>query len=174
GAPRIAAISDRLWRSHFNGDPSAVGQSIVLNGEAHTIVGVMPAGMRFPSRLTDVWLPLGLYVPTFPADRGAHPGLYAVGALHAGISVARATAEMDAIARRLEKQYPLTNTDHTVSIVPYYEQIVRNIRPALVALVGAVSFVLLIGCANLANMLLARADGRPREGAVRGALRRQR
>ena len=170
GAPRIVVISERLWRSHFNADPSAVGQSITLNGEAHTIVGVMPAGMRFPSRLTDVWLPLGLYVQTFPAARGAHPGLFVVAKLKAGIGVARAVADMDAIALRLEKQYPMSNTDHTVSVVPYYEQIVQNIRPALLALVGAVSFVLLIGCANLANMLLARADGRQREIAIREAL----
>ena len=170
GAPRVAIISDRFWRSHFDPNPSAIGKSIALNGEAHTIVGVMRAGMRFPSRLTDVWLPLGLYVPTFPADRGAHPGLYVVAKLKAGTGVARATADMDAVARRLEKQYPLSNTDHTVSVVPYYEQIVQNIRPALLALVGAVSCVLLIGCANLANMLLARADGRQREVAIREAL----
>jgi putative ABC transport system permease protein len=170
GAPRIVVISERLWTSHFNGDPSAVGKSITLNGEAHTIVGVMPARMRFPSRLTDVWLPLGLYVQTFPADRGVHPGLTVVAKLRPGIGVARAAAEMDAIARRLEKQYPMPNTNHTVSVVPYYEQIVQNIRPALLALVGAVSFVLLIGCANLANMLLARADGRQREIAIREAL----
>ena len=170
GAPRIVVVSERFWRSHFAGDPAAVGRTIVLDGETHTIVGVMPAGMRFPSRLTDVWLPLGLLVGTFPPDRGAHPGLFAVAKLKPGIGVARAAADMDAIARRLEKQYPMSNTDHTVSVEPYYEQIVRNIRPALFALVGAVAFVLLIGCANLANMLLARADCRQREIAIRGAL----
>jgi putative ABC transport system permease protein len=170
GAPRIAVVSERFWRSHFAGDPAAVGKMIVLDGETHTIVGVMPAGMRFPSRTTDVWVPLGLFVGTFPADRGAHPGLFAVAKLKPGIGVARATADMDAIARRLEKQYPASNTDHTVSVEPYYEQIVQNIRPALLALIGAVTCVLLIGCANLANMLLARADGRQREIAIREAL----
>ncbi len=170
GAPRMAVVSDRFWRSHLNGDPAAVGKSITLNGEAYDIVGVMPAEMRFPSRLTDVWLPLGLYVQTFPSDRGAHPGLSAVARLRPGISVERATADMDAIARRLEQQYPMSNTDHTVSVEPYYEQIVKNIRPALLALAGAVGFVLLIGCANLANLMLARADARQREIAIREAL----
>jgi putative ABC transport system permease protein len=170
GAPRIAVVSERFWRSHFAGDPAALGRTIMLDGEPHTIVGVMPAGMRFPSRLTDVWLPLGRFVPTFPPDRGAHPGLFAVAKLKAGISAQRAASDMDAIARRLEQQFPMSNTDHTVSVEPYYEQIVRNIRPALLALSGAVALVLLIGCANLANMLLARSDSRLREIAIREAL----
>ena len=170
GAPRVAIVSEGFWRSHFASDPAAVGKTIVLDGETHTIVGVMPAGMRFPSRLTDVWLPLGWFVGTFPPDRGAHPGLFAVAKLKPGVGVARAAADMDAIARRLERQYPLSNTDHTVSVEPYYQQIVQNVRPALLALIGAVSCVLLIGCANLANMLLARADSRQREVAIREAL----
>src|SRR5204863_3168585 len=87
-----------------------------------------------------------------------------------GIGAQRAATEMDAIARRLEQQYPMSNNDHTATVQPYYEQIVQNIRPALLALSGAVAFVLLIGCANLANLLLARADGRQREIAIREAL----
>jgi putative ABC transport system permease protein len=170
GAPRVAVVSERFWRSHLDADASAIGRTIMLDGEPHIVVGVMPAGMRFPSRTTDVWLPVGLFVPTFPADRGAHPGLFAVAKLKTGIGVARASADMDAIARRLERQYPMSNTDHTVSIEPYYEQIVQNIRPALLALSGAVAFVLLIGCANLANLMLARADTRQREMAIREAL----
>ncbi len=170
GPPRVTVVSERFWRSHLGGDASAVGRTLVLDGEPHTVVGVMPAGMRFPSRTTDVWLPVGLFVSTFPADRGAHPGLFGVAKLKPGIGVARAAADMDAIARRLEQQYPISNTDHTVSLEPYYEQIVQNIRPALLALSGAVAFVLLIGCANLANLMLARADTRQREMAIREAL----
>jgi len=169
-APRVAIVSERLWRSHFGGDPSAIGGTIVLNDEPYTIVGVMPAGMRFPSRGTDVWVPLGVFIRTFPPDRGAHPGLAAVGKLKRGVPVERAAAEMDAIARRLERQYPMSNADHTVSLTPYAEQIVQNIRPALVTLACAVLFVLLIVCANLANLMLARADGRHRELAIREAL----
>jgi putative ABC transport system permease protein len=170
GAPRIVVVSDRFWRSHFNADAAAVSRSVVLDGEPYTIVGVMPAEMRFPSRLTDVWLPLGLFVPTFPAARGNHPGLTVVAKLKPAVNVDRAAGDMDAIARRLEQQYPASNTDHTVSVQPYYEQIVANIRPALVTLSVAVLFVLMIGCANLANLVFARSDARQREIAIREAL----
>jgi putative ABC transport system permease protein len=169
-AERTAIISDRLWRSRFNADPTLLGRTITLDNQTHTVVGIMPPGMRFPSRLTDVWLPLGLFVDTFPTERGAHPGLTVVAKLKPGVSVERASANMDAIARRLEQQYPMSNTDHTVTVTPYYEQIVRNIRPALLTLIAAVVFVLLIGCANLANLMLAKADGRQREVAIRAAL----
>src|SRR5262249_9816445 len=170
GAPQVAVLSERLWRSHFGGDAGVVGKTITLNGEAHTIVGIMPESMRFPSRVTDVWLPLGLFAAAFPLDRGAHPGLYAVARLKRGVTIERASADMDAIARRLEKQFPISNTDHTVAGPAYYEQIVPNVRPALLACIGAVTFGLLIGCANLANLMLARADSRQREIAIREAL----
>src|SRR5438132_11881505 len=129
GAARVAVVSDRFWRAHFNADPAAAGKSVVLDGQSHTVVGVMPPDMRFPSRLTDVWLPLGLVVQTFPSARGAHPGLTVIAKLKPRVAAARAAADMDAIARRLEQQYPMSNTDHTVSVQPYYDLIVENIRP---------------------------------------------
>ena len=169
-AARVALISERLWRGRFNADPAMLGRPLVLNGEPHTVVGIMPPGMRFPSRLTDVWLPLGPLVPTLPVARGVHPGLYAVGKLKPGETFDRAVADMDTIARRLEQQYPDSNRDVAVAMIPYYEQIVQNIRPTLMVLLGAVVCVLLIACANLANLMLARSERRQRDIAVRRAL----
>lgn len=170
GSPRIAIISERLWRGRFNADPGLVGRTAVLNNEPHVIVGVMPPGMRFPSRLTDVWLSLGPFIPTFPPSRGSHPGLFAVAKLKPGVSFDRAVADMDTVARRIGAEYPETNKNLAAFMVPYYEQIVRGIRPTLFVLLGAVGFVLLIGCANLANLMLARSERRQREIAVRSAL----
>ena len=170
GAAPIAIISDRLWRGRFNADPAILTRAVLLNNEPHTIVGVMPPAMRFPSRLTDVWLPLGPVVKTFPNERGAHPGLTAVGKLKAGASFDRASTDMETIARRLALQYPDSNRDLSVAMIPYYEQIIRNIRPTLLVLLGAVGFVLLITCANVANLTLARSERQQRDIAVRRAL----
>jgi putative ABC transport system permease protein len=159
-----------MWRSRFNADPATVGRTLILNNEPYTVVGIMPAGMRFPSRMTDVWLPIGLAIGTFPQSRGAHPGLFGLARLKAGQTFERAVAEMDTIARRIEQQHPDTNKDVAVNLVPYYEQIVQNIRPTLLVLLGAVGFVLLIACASLANLMLARSEQRQRDIAVRRAL----
>jgi putative ABC transport system permease protein len=169
-APRVVIVSERLWRTRFDADPQMVGRAILLNGEPHTVVGVMPPEMRFPSRLTDVWLPLGPVVPSLPTARGAHPGLIAVAKMKPGVTLERAVVDMDTIARRLEQQYPDSNSNLGVELTLYFEQIVRNIRPTLLTLLGAVAFVLIIACANLANLLLARSERRQRELAVRRAL----
>src|SRR5439155_20529182 len=142
GTDRVAVISERLWRSHFNADAGIVGRALTLNGQPHVIVGIMPMSMRFPSRLT-VWLPLGLFGRTFP-PRGAHPGLQGVGKMKPGVSVEQAMADMDTVARRIEQQYPDSSKNLAVRITPYYEQVVENIRPALLVLIAAVAFVLLI------------------------------
>ena len=170
GSARVVVISERLWRHRFDADPGILGRAIVLNDEPHEVVGVMPPGMRYPSRLTDAWLPFGAIIPTLPVSRGAHPGLFAIGKLRPGVPFERAVADMNTIAGRLQAAHPNTNQDNGIQMTPYYEQIVRTVRPTLYLLLGAVGFVLLIGCANLANLMLARAERRQREIAVRSAL----
>jgi putative ABC transport system permease protein len=170
GAARVAIISERLWRNRFGARTDIAGLPVTLNSQPFTIAGVMPAGMRFPARTTDVWLPLGLFVDTFPRERGAHPGLIAVGRLKKGIDIERARASMTAIANRLSERYPESNKGGGITVNPYYELIVQNIRPVLRMLLGAVAMLLLIACSNLASLMLARAESRHRELAVRSAL----
>ena len=170
GVARTAIISERLWRSRFGASEAIVGTSVSFNNETFTVVGVMPAPMRFPSRLTDVWLPLGLFVETFPSDRGNHPGLYAIGRLEPGVSLDQATSAMDAIARQLATEYPDSNRSAGITVESYFEAIVRDIRPAMNTLLGAVGLLVLMACANVAALLLARTEHRHREIAVRAAL----
>ena len=126
GAPRVAVVGDRFWRALFTAIPPRSERTVVAGGEPYTIVGACRPARRFPSRTTDVWLPLGRFVPTFPADRGAHPGSAPPSPrLKPGITVPRASADMDAIARRLEQPFPASNADHTVLVQPYYDQIVQ-------------------------------------------------
>ncbi|HXT69000.1 MAG TPA: ABC transporter permease [Vicinamibacterales bacterium] len=166
---RVAIISERLWRSHFAARDSVVGERVMLNSQLFEIVGVMPPAMRFPSRLTDVWLPLGLSVPGFP-PRGAHPGLTAVGRIKAGVDLEGARSAMTTIAARLAELYPNSNKGGGIAVNSYYEQVVQNIRPALYMLLATVGLLVLIACTNLASLMLARSDARQRELALRAAL----
>ena len=169
GTARVAVISERLWRSRFGARQDVIGLSLSLNNEPFSVIGVMPAAMRYPSRTTDVWLPVGLYVNSFPS-RGAHPGLTAIGRMKTSMTVEQARAGMVAIATRLAGQYPDTNLGNSVVVTPYYEWIVSSIRPALFMLLGAVGLLLLMACSNLASLMLARAETRERDLAVRAAL----
>jgi len=170
GGPRVAVISERLWRNRFGARGDIINLPVTLNSQPFTIVGVMPASMRFPGRTVDVWLPLGLFVDTFPKARGSHPGLFAFGRLKPGVNVERGRATMNAIAKRLSDQYPGSNRNNGIVITPYYELIVQNIRPVLQMLLGTVTMLLLIACSNLASLMLARAESRQRELALRAAL----
>lgn len=170
GAAPVVILSERLWRNRFAAEPDILNRTITLDGSNYSVVGVFPASMRFPSRLTDVWVPLGLYVKGMPPNRDNHPGLGALGLLNPNVSVDQSRSEMETIAQRLGQQFPDTNSSVRVQLTSLYENTVSGIRKTLLVLLGAVVFVLLIACVNLANMTLARGETRVRELAVRSAL----
>lgn len=170
GATPVAILSERLWRNRFSASPDVLQRTITLDGMNYTVVGVMPASMRFPSRLTDIWVPLGLYVSGMPSSRDNHPGLTAAALVKPNISLEQATSEMETIAERLGNQFPDTNSSVRVRLTTLYMSMVGNVRSSLLVLLGAVLFVLLIACVNLANMTLARGEARLHELAVRSVL----
>ncbi len=177
GANHVVILGHALWQSRFGSDPGIVGKWLTLNNQSYTVVGVMASNSQFPvgfgymgKVLND---PIDLYVPLAASGRETERGNYsffAIGRLKPGVTIDQARAEMTTIERRLEKQYPDGNTGIGISLVPTQEQTVKEIRPGLLVLFGAVAFLLLIACANIANLLLARAASRKKEIAIRTAL----
>jgi putative ABC transport system permease protein len=167
GSAPVCILSDGLWRRRFGSDPKILGKAITLNSEMWTVVGVMPAGFRFPQSV-DLWVPT--MVRSTARTKRAQHYLGVIARLKPGLSLDHAQAELDALARRMELQYPETNAGLGIRLVPLRTQITGNIRPALLVLFGATAFVLLIACTNLANLLLVRATVRQAEMSLRLAL----
>jgi putative ABC transport system permease protein len=169
GGTPVALLSYGLWQRRFGGSPEVLGKSITLDAQPYTVVGVLPAGFEV-LQPADVFLPFHPWARTLPDDRNWHPGIIVIGRLKPDVSREHARTEMVGITKRLEQQYPIFNTGTSADVVALQEQMVQNVRPALVLLLGAVSFVLLIACANVANLLLARAASRGREVAIRTSM----
>jgi len=170
GAPPVVVISDRLWRRAFNRDPEILGQAITLHDQSFTVIGVMPPEMTSPQD-TDAWLSM-MRRSNNPVwmMRMIHPMIYVWGKLKPGVTLEQARSEMKTIAARLEKAYPETNGKETAVVKPLLENLVGKYRTNLTLLLGAVGLVLLIACANLANLFAARGAARAREFAIHAAV----
>ncbi|WP_438483110.1 ABC transporter permease [Oleiharenicola lentus] len=169
GAARTLLISERFWQNTLGGSPDILDQKLTLSGEIYTIIGVMPAHFQMPQGRPDVWIPFGLFAAQ-NMERGNHPGLYCIGRLSPGVTFESARTDLTAIAKQLETEYPQSNTGTSISMMTLVDRAVGQQRSAVWVSFAAACCVFLIACANVANLLLARAAVRGREFAVRAAI----
>lgn len=168
GGSRVVILSHGLWQRRFGSDPGIVGKTLTLNSQPHTVAGVLPPSFQFLSRQFDLWIPFAFEQQE--ASNRSFPYLTVIGRIKQGKSLTQAQAEVDTIARRLEVEYPNTNSGKGLTLTLLREHIMGNVRPALLTLLAVVGFVLLIACMNVANLLLARATTRQKEIAIRTAI----
>ena len=168
-APGVAVvlISDRLWRQRFGADPGIVNRTVTLNAQPTLVAGVMPRGFSILDKNVDVWSPIGL-TAAHRTPRGRWMGV--IGRVKNGVTMAQAQDDMVRVHAELTRRFPAFNTGWTANVVPLKQQLTGEVRPALLVMLGAVAFVLLIACANVGNLVLAKATARQRELAVRAAL----
>ena len=169
-SPAVVLLGYGLWQRKYGGSQGVIGHAINLDNQSYTVIGVLPKGFELLQQSPDVVVAMGPWASKLPDDRSWHPGIIAIARLKQGVSLNQARAEMTTIAKRLLEKYPADNIALDAVVNPMHEQLVSQAKPALVTLLGAVIFVLLIACGNIANLMLTRATARRREISIRISL----